>query len=336
MCMAVHIGMEAGVRITWTKGLMLALAVASVAVASVLAYRYLGPQEKPVLTVFHAGSLTVPMEEIADAFEELYGVEVHLEAYGSVAAVRQVTDLGRKCDVLALADYKPILELMWPDLADWCILFATNEMVLAYTEQSACADQIGPGNWYDILCREGVSFGRADPVQDPCGYRTLLVWRLAEAFYNQAGLYDRLLARSPEPTRPKSHDLVVLLENGQLDYAFMYKSVAVQYGLKYVDLPPQIDLGHEEYADFYSTASVWVEGLGEVRGEPIRYAITIPKVAEEFELALKFVKLVLGEEGMGIIEDCGQNPIRPCLAIGYENVPRALKPYVVEWTGHEH
>jgi len=286
-----------------------------------------------VLTVFHAGSLAIPMGEIAEAFEELYGVEVRLEAYGSVAAVRQVTDLGRKCDVLALADYKPIVKLMWPDLADWCILFATNEIVLAYTERSAYAGRIGPDNWYDILCREGVSFGRSDPVQDPCGYRTLLVWKLAEAYYNQTGLYDRLLARCPEATRPKSHDLVVLLENGQLDYAFLYKSVAVQYGLEYVDLPAQIDLGHEEYADFYATASIWVEGLGEVRGEPIRYAITIPKVAMKPELALKFVEFVLGEEGTRIIEDCGQNPIKPCLAIGYENVPKPLKPYVVEWTG---
>ena len=313
----------------------LAVAVGLAISASLLAYRYYTGRGRPSIIVFHAGSLTVPMEEIAREFEELYGVEVKLEAYGSVAAVRQVTDLGRVCDVLALADYKPIVELMWPDLADWCILFATNEIVIAYTEDSAYSDEIGPDNWYEILCRGDVAIGRSDPVQDPCGYRTLLVWELAEAYYNQPGLYDELLSRCPEATRPKSHDLVTLLEAGGLDYIFIYKSMAFQYDLEFVDLPEQIDLGHEEYADLYATASVQVEGLGEVRGEPIRYAITIPKVAGEFELALKFVEFVLGEEGMSIIEACGQNPIEPCLAIGYDNLPEPLRAYAVEWEGHE-
>jgi len=315
--------------------LVLAIAVALVVVGALLGYWIYQARRRPVIVVFHAGSLTVPMEKLADAFEARYGVEVRLEAYGSVAAVRQVTDLGRKCDVLALADYKPILKLMWPDLADWCIIFATNEIVIAYTSQSDYADEVGPDNWPEVLCREGVSIGRSDPAQDPCGYRALLVWKLAEMYYGQPGLYDRLLAKSPEPTRPKSHDLVVLLEAGQLDYAFLYKSVAVQYGLRYVDLPPQIDLGHEEYADFYTKAVVYVEGLGEIRGEPIRYAITIPKVAEHPDLALEFVEFVLGSEGSSIIRSCGQNTLEPCLAIGYENVPDPLKPYVVEWEAYE-
>jgi len=315
---------------------VVAIAVAAVIVAAGLAaYWAYRTWARPILVIFHAGSLTVPMEELAKAFEAKYGVEVRLEAYGSVAAVRQVVDLGRKCDLLALADYRPILKLMWPDLAGWCVIFATNEMVIAYTNRSSYSGEIGPDNWPEVLLRPGVRFGRSDPALDPCGYRTLLVWELAEIYYNRPGLYEDLLSKCPEATRPKSHDLAVLLETGQLDYAFLYKSVAVQCGLEFVDLPDQIDLGHEEFASFYARAIVEVEGLGEIRGEPIRYAFTISKVAGHPDLALKFVLFMLSDEGRSIIESCGQNTLKPCLAVGYDNLPEELKAYAVEWSPGE-
>ena len=310
---------------------LLGAAVAILAAASAAVIWLSWPSGERTLTIFHAGSLALPLELLADEFEAKYGVEVHLEAFGSVSAVRQITELGRSCDVLAVADYKLIPELMWPEHADWCILFATNEMVIAYTDESAYSDEIGPDNWPDVLLRDGVSIGRSDPAQDPCGYRALLVWKLSEAYYGLPGLYDQLLAKSPEPTRPKSHDLVLLLQEGQLDYAFIYKSVAVQNGLEFVDLPPEVDLGHEELADIYASVSVYVEGLGEVGGEPIRYAVTIPKCAEHFDLAVKFVELLLGNVGASILLDCGQNPISPGLALGYDAVPEELKTYVVRW-----
>jgi len=308
------------------------LAAVLVALTASAAVLWLGWRpNKPVLVVFHAGSLTVPFKELAKRFEAAYGVEVHLEAYGSVDAIRQIIEHGRSCDVLAVADYKLIPQLMWPDYAGWCLIFATNEIVIAYTDNSLYADEIGPDNWPDVLCREGVRIGRADPARDPCGYRTLLVWKLAEAYYGLDGLYERLMAKCPQPTRPKSHDLVALLQMGQLDYAFLYKSVAVQHDLKFVDLPPEIDLGHEEYANFYASASVEATGLGEVKGEPIRYAITIPKVAEKPDLALKFVEFLLSEEGTDVLTSCGQNAVRPALALGYDNLPEDLKPYAVRW-----
>jgi len=312
---------------------LIAVAIACLALASALVIWLSWPSGREALTIFHAGSLTLPLELLAKEFEATYGVEVHLEGFGSVSAIRQITELGRSCDVLAVADYKLIPELMWPQHADWCILFATNEMVIAYTDESAYSDEIGPDNWPEVLLREGVSIGRSDPAQDPCGYRALLVWKLSETYYGLPGLYEQLLAKNPQPTRPKSHDLVVLLQNGQLDYAFIYKSVAVQNGLKFVDLPPEVDLGHEEFADVYASASVLVEGLGEVRGEPIRYAITIPKCAEHFDLAVEFVELLLGEKGSSILLDCGQNPISPGLALGYDAVPEELRAYVVRWEG---
>ena len=66
-------------------------------------------------------------------------------------------------------------------------------------------------------------------------------------------------AKSPEPkaplqVRPKSVELVQMLESGGLDYAWEYRSVAAQNNLKFIELPEAIDLSSVKYADDYATS----------------------------------------------------------------------------------
>ena len=54
-------------------------------------------QEKEVLKVFHAGSLTAPFKEIERKFERKFedeGIDVQREIGGSVKTVRKITELG--------------------------------------------------------------------------------------------------------------------------------------------------------------------------------------------------------------------------------------------------
>ena len=79
---------------------------------------------------------------------------------GSVKAIRQITDVGKRADVLASADYSLIPGMMYPEYADWYVRFATNDMVLAYNpEKSKYAAEITPDNWYELLRKGGVVFG---------------------------------------------------------------------------------------------------------------------------------------------------------------------------------
>ncbi|HAN78917.1 MAG TPA: tungstate ABC transporter substrate-binding protein WtpA, partial [Bacteroidales bacterium] len=39
--------------------------------------------------------------------------------------------------------------------------------------------------WYKIMLDPKVQIGRADPNSDPCGYRSVLVSKLAEKHYKQ-------------------------------------------------------------------------------------------------------------------------------------------------------
>ena len=89
------------------------------------------------IVVFHAGSLSVPFLDIKKEFELKYPqYSVKLEASGSRVAVRKIVNLGKTADIVASADYKIIDNLMIPNYAKFNIHFATNEMVVAFTNKS--------------------------------------------------------------------------------------------------------------------------------------------------------------------------------------------------------
>jgi molybdate/tungstate transport system substrate-binding protein len=279
-----------------------------------------GAAPKGTVVMFHAGSLSLPFEQMEKAFEAMYpGVDLQREGSGSQAAARKVTDLNKPCDIVASADYKVIDKLLIPAFADLNIRFATNQMVLCYTEKSKFADTVNSDNWHDVLATEGVIWGHSDPNLDPCGYRALMVLQLAEKHYNLPGLSDKLIANRPvENVRPKSVELVSLLQTGNMDYAWEYLSVAVQHGLKYVVLPDQINLGNYEHDDFYSQAVVQVTGkkpgeFMDMKGGSITYGITLVKDSPNREGAVAFLNYMLDPKGgLQILKEQGQPPFIPC------------------------
>jgi len=294
--------------------------------------------QKPKITgdlvIFHAGSLAVPMKKMIEAFNKEYpNVNVKAEAAGSVASARKITDLNRECDILASADYQVIDKMLVPKYADWNIRFASNEMAIVYTPQSKYADKFTRNNWYDILLKKDVLVGRADPNSDPCGYRTVLTCKLAEKYYKRAGIADKLLAKDHNMMRPKEVDLLALLETQSVDYIFIYKSVAIQHGLKYLALPDNINLKNPAFDKFYSTVSVEINGdkPGEKviqNGEAMIYGLTILKNAPNKAAAEAFAKFMLNKnKGMKIMQQCGQPSVIPSRATGYKKLPVSLKPF---------
>ncbi|RLG91189.1 MAG: tungstate ABC transporter substrate-binding protein WtpA [Candidatus Hecatellales archaeon] len=308
---------------------------------------------RKTLKVFHAGSLTVPFERLEERFEGRYSdVDVQRVSGGSVMLAREIVDVGERADVYASADYSLIPKLMYPKYANWTVMFARNEMVLAYNpEKSRYADEVNSKNWYNILRRKDVTFGFSNPNLDPCGYRTLIVIQLAELYYNDSKIFDDLIlsntaitisedggvyhVKTPENLKPntaklvikpKSVELVALVEAGGLDYAFEYRSVAVQHNLKFVDLPKKIDLSSLSYAKFYRRVVV-ERADGKISiGKPIVYGLTVPRNAPNPKLGIEFVKLVLSEEGVKVFRECGQPPITPAIGIG--DIPKELKPFI--------
>ena len=266
------------------------------------------------LVVFNAGSLARPFSDLLRAFATRNPEVIPAqENSGSLEAARKLTDLGKIPDLIGVADYGVIAKLLIPAHATWYATFARNSMVLIYTDESAGAGEINARNWWQILLRPGVRAGHSDPTLDPNGYRTLMVFQLAEKFYRQPGLAARLdRAFPPKYIRPKEAELTGRVQAGELDYAWSYASIAKTAGLRYVVLPPEIDLSDPKLTDWYAQAAVRLPGVSragkdsvEFRGEPIVYALTIPKAAPHPQLAQAFVRFVFAPEGQAILKSNG-------------------------------
>jgi molybdate/tungstate transport system substrate-binding protein len=222
-----------------------------------------------------------------------------------------------------------------PEHADWNIKFAGNEMVIASRDDSPRAEQITVDNWYKVLLQKDIAFGRSDPNMDPCGYRTILLLKLAERFYCQPGLVADFLPKDVRYIRPKEVDLLALLEAGAIDYIFIYRSVAEQHKLRILRLPDQINLSKSEFASVYETASVRLTGKTPGTfitrtARPIVYGVTIPKNAPNPQLAMVFLNFLLSaDKGGAILENNGQRFVLPSVSTTFENLPEGLRGFAL-------
>lgn len=288
------------------------------------------------LIIFHAGSVTVPVKEVIAEFNIEYpNIKVLTEIAGSVECARKISDLYKPCDIFISADYKVIEKMLFPDYANWIIQFASNEMVVAFNDKSLFANTITDQNWTNIVSKSNVEIGRSDPNSDPCGYRTIHALMLAENFYKIPGFANKIVNQSAKNIRPKEVDLLALLETNNIDYLFIYKSVAVQHKLKYIELPDEINLSNPNFKDNYSTVFTTLKGktpseLINQQGEAIIYGLTMPKSGQNQNLAKIFLQFLLNsEKGLKIFDKEGQKPIKP-KAINFRNVPDELKKMLEE------
>jgi tungstate ABC transporter binding protein WtpA len=308
---------------------------------------------KPV-RVFSAGSLASPFGKLNTLLESRRtDLDAQLYYGGSIEMIRKITTQNENAQVLASADYYLIPQNMYPKNASWYINFAKNRMVLTYTDNSQSASQITANNWFDVLRQDGVKYMISDPNTDPAGYRSLMTIKLAEQKYGQSGLFENLitshsnitvrpdpplttiLASSPKPDGKKffigatATEVVNSVKEGKVDYAFEYVSVAKQNGLKYIDLPAEIDLSSLALESSYAKVRVETQKSGVTAyyaGSPIIYGVTVPSNAETPELGIEFIKLLLSADGQKILSDDGQEPLSPVL--GYGSVPAELRPLV--------
>ena len=97
----------------------------------------IGPvSAKEDVIIFHAGSLTVPFVEMEKTFEAAHpDIDILREAGGSTKMARMISELGKPADIMASADFMVIDKTLIPAHADWNIRFATNQLVLCYTEK---------------------------------------------------------------------------------------------------------------------------------------------------------------------------------------------------------
>jgi molybdate/tungstate transport system substrate-binding protein len=239
------------------------------------------PAEPEPLTVFAGGSLERPLREALDSIAATGGPAARLRVMGSREIVRAVTSLERSPDLIVSADADVVERELIPRYVSSSTTFARNRIVLAFSQRSSFRDHVTVANWAEIAGSGRMRIARADPSRAPLGFRTALVWKLAEYELRRPGLAAKLSAASPDSLmRGNESELVPLLESGRADAAWCYESLARALRIRYVTLGDRIDLGSDSDSLLYMRAAVRVSGAepGDsvvVAGAPIRYGMAI-------------------------------------------------------------
>jgi molybdate/tungstate transport system substrate-binding protein len=294
---------------------------------------------RDTVVVYLAASLTRPFQAALDTFASRTGSVIQQESGASLEHARKVTELHRLPDLMALADFEVFPQLLMPAHFSWYAEFARNRMVVAFTARSQHAATIDTSNWTQILAGNDVQVGRPDPDIAPAGYRAILMMHLAERYYHTAGLAERLLRNAPRRNmRPNAAELAALLRLGELDYIYDYESVAIANGFRYVRLPPAMDLGDPALAGTYAQVSVRVRASSSSRsatskdsttitGQPIVFALGVPRAAPHRTAGERLAAFLLGGEGRQMLQSAHLDMLEPPVIVG-DSVPAAIRSVI--------
>jgi molybdate/tungstate transport system substrate-binding protein len=277
------------------------------------------------LTVMHAGSLTGMCRALHEEFKHLHpDMEIVDVSAGGVMLIRDMAK-GKQTDLYLSVDYADIPKFMIPEFAHWYVVFASTGFVLRYTDQSKYAGEVNAENWLEIIQREDVAFWRSDPENDPAGYRSLMVFQLAEKYYKIPGLAKKLAEKSSKQFLYSN-----TITERDKGYSFSYSSWMM--GGQIIRLPDEINLSNDKFSEYYRQAIVTIPSLKPgttvtMHGEPIRLGLTIPKTCLNRPAALEWTRLLLSAKGKSVIETVGKHPLQPVFAGDLGKVPPELAEF---------
>jgi molybdate/tungstate transport system substrate-binding protein len=274
------------------------------------------------------------------------GIDIALQAEGSVAAARQVALTPAAFSLFASVDPTVIASILYPNDASWYISVAWDRMVIGYSTHTAQAPTManlsariqadiasgdladalnGTHRALDLVFSGGARLGFSNPNTDPEGYRALMVLQLAGlAFYGDANHYVDLFNQSQAAGRVVTVDagskLFAYVQSGQVDYDIaIYESAALGATIPYVRLAPQVDLGETQYAGSYAAAKVNIT-IGSQRltmvGAPVVLAVTIPTLAPDPDAGSKILLYLVSIDGHALMSTLGTRPLAPAILSG--------------------
>lgn len=296
------------------------------------------PAKGPI-SVLYAGSLVNIMEkDIGPAFDKATGYTFQGEGKGSTALANEIKGKLRSPDVFISADPRVNKLLMGQangNYVSWYVTMAATELVIGYSPQSRFAADLqaaanGTKPWYQVLEEPGLRLGRTDPILDPKGYNTLFLFQLAQQYYHQPGLEQRILGSDENTSQVfPEEQLVARLGSGQLDAGIFYLNEVKQQHLPYITLPAQINLGDTSLASMYATAHWTNPKTNKVlKGAPILYTVTIPSTSRNQNGAIAFVNFVLSSQGQSILKNDGLLATTIKASGNSSAIPGQLKQYI--------
>lgn len=331
------------------KFLPLALSIVSIAVvAGCGANHKLGSQSgtenvqkgsssaAKTLSVLYAGSMTKVMEQkIRPGVDQKLGLNFQGEGKGSNALAQMIRSGISRPDVFISAspgvNDRLLMGSQNRNIVKWYMTLAQDQIVIAYSPKShfkakLAAAAKGRIPWYQVLEAKGFRLGRTDPLLDPKGADTVLVFELASDYYHQTNLAKQILGSDENPSQVfPEESLLAQLTTGQLDAIIAYKHEAVEWGVPYISLPDQINLGNSKLAAEYAKATFQGKGGKIEKGAPIIFTITIPDTVSNKKGAVNFVKYMLSGPGHDILMKDGFTPMKVEVSGDEADIPKSLQ-----------
>jgi len=249
-------------------------------------------QELTSLDVAYAGSMGSMMEgPVKAGVAQALQIDMHGRAQGSDALAKLIVAGSIAPDVFVPVTPGPMLTVLKGGKARLAVPVARTEMVIAYSPKSrfagrfadAAAGKRGALPWWQILQQP-----------DPQGRNIIFTLQLAQEYYRQPGLAGKILGDTINPSQIFSEPTVeARLQSGELDAAAAYKIQPGPFGLPYVRLAAQVNLGDEALRDRYAKQSLELGGRT-FHPEPLVYYAAVLDAAAHKDKALAFVTWLTG------------------------------------------
>jgi molybdate/tungstate transport system substrate-binding protein len=291
---------------------------------------------KSKISVLYAGSLVNLMEKkVGPAYTHATGYPYEGEGKGSTALANEIKGKLRTPDIFISADANVDKNLMGSangNYVSWYAPFARTSIVIGYNPSSKFAADLqaasnGSKPWYQVLEEPGLRLGRTDPALDPKGVRTIIVMKLAQQYYHQSDLSQKILGATENVIQIfPEEELVSRLGSGQLDAAFFYLNEVKEQNLPYITLPDQVNLSVPSMNSTYAQATYTDPKTGKTtKGAATVYTITIPSTSKNMPGAIAFVSFLLSSQGGSILTGDGMTLVTPAVSGNASTVPGQLQ-----------
>lgn len=270
------------------------------------------------IRVTYAGSMGKVMDQsLGPAFAKQNNGTYEGQGQGAYGMARLLASKKITADVFVSITPGPMQILKDAGLIDDAIPVASTSMVVAYSPKGKFAHQFAQAkgsyaSWLKVLATPGIKFGRTDPINDPKGQNIIFTLLLAEKYYQQPGIADKIMGGYQNPAQTHLEGgLLTRLESGQVDAAAGYESEVISAHLPYVALPDEINLSNPAMAkQWYDTVSFSVKdsaGKDKVlHTQPLVYYAAVLKNAPHGAAAGNaFVDFMLSQPGQALFKQNG-------------------------------
>lgn len=270
------------------------------------------------IKVTYAGSMGKVMDQqLGPTFAKQEKGSYQGQGQGAYGMAHLLASKKVTADVFVSITPGPMQILKDVGLIDTAVPVASTSMVIAWSPKGKYAAEFAAAkgsdaSWMKVLATPGLKFGRTDPNTDPKGQNIVFTLLLADKYYHQQGLADKVMGGIQNPAQINLEGgLLTRLESGQVDAAAGYESEVLSAKLPYVALPDEINLSNPAMAkQWYDTVSFTVKGSDGkdtvLHTQPlVYYAAVLKNAPDGVAQGEKFVRFMQSARGQALFKASG-------------------------------